>query len=907
MKSLFQLALAAAISIISAASCANRPEIVGMSCELSAEPLCVDTQSPRLNWSYDIPEGFVQYAYEIHVATRESLLDNPDVWNSGLVVSGDASAVVDNCPMIESFSRYCWRVTAYGYTPDKAEYGKDTAETKDDSNAAGSGREMRTVVSPVAHFETAALEMSDWSAAWISDGKDMDTEAAPMFRKSFEAERDVVSARMYMSAAAYAEVKVNGQKVTDAFLEPGYTHYDKRNLYCTYDISELLRKGENVVSAVLGNGFYNEIAPVATWKFEEARWRGRARFFCEIHILYSDGCEQSLCTDDSWKTCCDGPYISNNIYSGDFYDARREIPGWDRPGFDDSGWENAVFAEAPSPVLTAQKMPPIAPEAILKPVSFKSFGDSIYVYDFGKNISGVSRLTAKGEAGTRVTLEHGELLKADGRLEMGNINIYFEPLGDHSIQRDIYYMKGGARESWNPVFCYHGFRYVEVRSDKPLKLDKNSLEAIYFHTLVPSVGSFESSNPLFNTVWEMVRRTYCNNFHSIITDCPTREKNGWTADSHLAVEMGLFNYDAMSFYEKWVDDVIDNIRPDGRISGIIPDSHWGYDDWIGPVWDAAIFIIPNTMYNFSGDLSQARKLWPVWQRYLEYLQTREESDGLPTYGIGDWVYYKLATPTQFTTPVFYYFDWCTMARFAELLGYDPAPYREKAAAVRDAINAKWYDSEEKLYANGSMAAQGVALYFGIVPEGDEQAVADNLARLVDENNGFLEFGSMGSKTVLRALTEYGHVQQAYTMATKEECPSWGWWVKQGFTTCAETWALDPGFRDASLDHVFLGDVAAWYVNCLAGINYNPSAPGFRNVIIAPHFPEGLDSVKAGYRSRAGQISSQWQRSGNSVSLEFTVPANTSATLVLDSGHKNFPCGTHKVEITVDDNGKALLK
>jgi len=865
-------AVAAFVSLISLVSCNNQSGIQDMKCENVVAPMAVETQSPRFSWNYGVE--FTQNAYELHIATHERLLDNPDVWNSGLVVSGRPSAQADNCPMIESFRDYVWQVTAYNEAGDVV------------------------LVSPVARFETGAIDPGAWSASWISDGQDRDLDAAPMLRKSFEAERDVLKARMYVSAAAYAEVKLNGEKVTNAFLEPGYTHYDKRNLYCAYDITDKIRGGENVVSAVLGNGFYNEIRPVATWSFETARWRDRARFFCEIHILYKDGCEQTLCTDDSWKTTCDGPYLSNNIYSGDIYDARKEIAGWEKPGFDDSAYADAVFAEAPSAQLTAQIMPAIAPEAILKPVSVKSFGDTVYVFDFGKNIAGVSRLTARGEAGTKVTLEHGELVKDNGRIEMGNINIYFTPQENYEIQKDIYYMKGGKTETWNPVFCYHGFRYVEVKSDRPLKLDRNSLEAIYFHTLAPSVGTFESSNSLFNTVWQMVRRTYCNNFHSIITDCPTREKNGWTADSHLAVELGLYNFDGISFYEKWVNDVIDNIRPDGRVSGIIPDDNWGYADWIGPVWDAAIFIIPDAMYNFTGDLTNAKKLWPVWNRYLTYLKTREEADGLPTYGIGDWVYYHVATPTEFTTPVFYYKDYCTMVRFAELLGYDPAPYKAKAEAIKSAINAKWFNRETKLYANGSMAAQGVALYFGIVPDGCEQAVADNLARLVDENNGYLEFGSMGSKTVLRMLTKYGHVQTAYTIATREECPSWGWWVKQGFTTCAETWALDPNFRDASLDHVFLGDVAAWYTNCLAGINYDTEKPGFENVIIAPHFPEGLDWVKAGYNSCMGQIESSWQRSGDAAELTFTIPANTTATLVLGDEETQYGSGTHTVTVNL---------
>ena len=820
--------------------------IENMKCEWLEYPKVVDVQEPVFTWAYSssADKNFIEAGHMIAIA------ETPEEALAGKRVE-----------RLESFTDYYWAVTAW--------------------NADSS----IVYKSPVAKFATGAFRMSDWTADWISDEYDKDDYRSPMLRKAFSVSKVVRSAKLYFSAAAYAKATLNGEQMANAMLEPGYTAYDCRNLYTMYDVTDQIRNGENVLAAVLGNGFYNSIQPVGTWGFHEARWRGRARVFCELHLSYADGSSEIIKSDDTWKTFIDGPYLSNNIYTGDIYDARKEIPGWDKPGFDDSAWKNASVVEAPSDTLTAQLMPPIGVEKELAAVEFRNYGDSVYVYDFGKNIAGLCELTIQGDAGTKVCLQYGELIKADGRLEMGNIDVYHIGMPDYDFQTDIYYLKGGEKENWMPVFCYHGFRYVEIKASAPIRIDKNSLTARYIHTLVPSVGKFESSNELFNTIWDMTRRTYKNNFYSIITDCPHREKNGWTADSYLAMELGLLNYDGMSFYHKWIDDVTDNIRPDGRLSGIMPDHGWGYMDWIGPVWDAAIFNIPDFMYNFSGNLSQVEKLWPVYERYLEYLKTREEEDGLVTYGIGDWVYHKIPTETRFSSPCFVYNDYVLLAKYARLTGRDPKQYEEKAKAIREAINAKWFNPETNLYANGTMAGQAMALYFNVVPEGKEQAVADALAKMVDDNNGYLEFGSMGSKMALRMLTRYGYVDKAYEIATKEECPSWGWWVKQGFTSLAETWALSPEFKDASINHVFLGDVAAWYVNDLAGINFDPERPGFEHIIIRPHFPEGLEWVDASYDSIKGTIRSAWKRSSGKTVLEIEIPVGTQATLIMPDGSK----------------------
>ena len=496
-------------------------------------------------------------------------------------------------------------------------------------------------------------------------------------------------------------------------------------------------------------------------------------------------------------------------------------------------------------------------------------------------------------------MKHGELLKKDGRLEQGNINVYYHPVKPGEVfQMDEYYLKGtGEEEIFVPSFAYHGFQYVEVESDKPVKLTEESLTALFLHTDLKPVGSFSCSNETLNKIWNATMQAYRSNLHSIPTDCPQREKNGWTADAHVAIDLGLLGFDGITFYEKWMDDIIDNQRAEGDISGIIPSSGWGYGEFPGPVWDAVMFIIPNALYNYYGTTESIEKLYPTMERYLAYLQTKEK-DGFLTFGLSDWVYWKATTNNEYTSTAYYYLDNQLMARFASLLGKDPKPYAEKAEALKDRINRKFFHPETATYAEGTQAAQALALYLGLVPEGKEQAVADKLHQLVADNNYFLDFGLIGTKTVPAMLTRYGYLEDAMKMITKREAPSWGYWVEtMGYTTLPETWTLSPEFRDASLNHVFMGDVSAWMMNQLAGINYDERQPGFRHIRFTPHFPADMQWAKGSYDSVAGEISSEWKRTEEGkIQLTVKVPLGCTGELVLDGKAVDLTAGTHQIVV-----------
>lgn len=860
-------AAAAIVAAVVMSSCGGddeRVKIVGLRCEYAEEPLAIDGDSVRFTWRYESDEpvaSFRQHKVEVRIATDEASLADEEscVATSGRVRGGQM--IVLPTDSLDAESRYCWQVRGY--------------------NALG----VETMVSPVAWFSTAKLHGKAWSAKWITDSCDKNYEPAPMFRKRFRLSGNVERASLYISAAGYYDAAINGSRVSDDWLDPGYTHYDKRNLYQVHDVTSLVHDGDNVITATLGNGFYNEYTGMAVWQFESARWRNRPRMICELHVLYSDGRRQKVVSNSTWRTTT-GEVRGNVIYAGDIIDARCAVEGWNDPAMDDSSYPAAVVCEAPSPLLVAQQMPPIRESETCEPVSVRRISDREYVFSFARNMTGVCTLRVRGEKGTRIEMEHGELLRDDGTVEMHNIDFHSHPVGDYSLQRDIFYLRGDGRmESFTPRFHYNGFQYVTVTADRPIELDRSSLTAHFLHTDVQSVGDFRSSNELLNSLWQAVRRSYLCNLQGIPTDCPHREKNGWTADAHVSIDIGLANYDGITVYEKWIDDMIDNQREDGSISGIIPSAGWGYDDWIGPVWDAAMFIIPDALYNYYGDVRAIEKIYPVAERYLEYLAGRENEDGTVTYGLGDWCFYKTQTPSDFTTTCFYYYDQKLMARFAALTGRDGSKYEAKAEALRELINTKYLDSETGIYSIGRVTAQAVPLALGIVPAGMEAKVAARLNDVVVEDGYTCDFGLLGSRYALRMLVKYGYVETAYKLATQTCRPSWGNWIVEGFTTPLETWALRENFSDSSANHVFFGDIAAWMQSDIAGINYDEQKPGFENIIIRPHFPAEMEWAEASYHSVRGVVRSAWHRSRNHIILEVTIPLNTTATIYTDGVYK----------------------
>lgn len=595
-------------------SCDSSSVIERMRVEWCESPICVDTQTPRFSWTYN--GRFSQDSFELTVMEE----GGSQVWTSGPVKSGEMNYVGDTGMGLLPMTAYRWKVTA--------------------KSADG-----RTVVSDEARFETAMFSDEDWVASWISDGRLKDEETAPVLKRNLVVADGFSKARLYISAAAYSDFFINGTPVFSSPLNPAYTDYGKRNLYIAKDVTAFLKGGENEMYAVLGNGFYNVVDYVAVWDFDKAGWRDRAKMIAQLYVEYPDGRKYIVGTDSSWKALAepkDNPYRMNNIYSGDTYDCRIPSPGPSAKTPDDL-WTAAVTVSVPSAALRAQYMGENVVERRILARSIRMIGDTVALCDFGVNLSGLSNFTVKGETGSVVEIQHGECLGKDGRLDVWHMDEHFRPRPGHEFQTDVFILNDGENVLYDR-FSYDGFRYAEIRSDRPFSVE--SAEASFIHTDLERTGKFEASDTVLNGIHEMVIQSYLSNSMGIPTDCPQREKNGWTADGWVSCEIGLLNFDSANLYLKWIDDIIDNQRPNGEICAIIPSHGWGLG--IGPVWDAVLFVIPEKLYDYTGDIRGIQRAAQACRDYLGFLATREASDGSIEYGLGDWVPYKTETPNDYT-------------------------------------------------------------------------------------------------------------------------------------------------------------------------------------------------------------------------------------------------------------------
>jgi alpha-L-rhamnosidase len=500
----------------------------------------------------------------------------------------------------------------------------------------------------------------------------------------------------------------------------------------------------------------------------------------------------------------------------------------------------------------------------------------------GQNLAGVARVAIKGARGSEVKLRYGERLYPDGTLDQTEI-AKTKVHGTARTQTDIYILKGRAVEVWQPRFVYHGFRYVEM-TGFPGRPTLKNLKGEVIHSDVPSVGEFECSNPLLNHIWRNARWSYLSNLQSIPTDCPQREKNGWTGDAHLAAEQAMYNFDSITVYEKWINDLGDEQRTSGELPGIVPTSGWGYQWGNGPAWDSAFLLIPWYLYQYYDDTQTLRDHYDGMRRYVDYLTSRAD-DGIMSIGLGDWAAAKTKTPKELTATGFYYRDTLIVSKAAGLLGKeeDARRYAALAESIRQSFNRKFFDVKTGLYANGSQTALSCALYEGLVEPGNEDAVLKNLVAEVDRRDGHIDTGILGAKCLLNTLLDHGRVDVAYRIASQRTFPGWGYWIENGATTLYENWD-----RKGSLNHIMYGDISAWFYKALAGIRVDPEAPGFKHILIKPYIVGNLTSARAVYDSIHGKIVSEWKKAQNGqIFFNVRVPPNTTARIYVpatDLGH-----------------------
>jgi len=847
------------IFVFTVNQCFAQVSVTNLRCEYLDNPIGLDVKSPRFTWQLESGNhGTYQQSYSLIVGTDENSVINGEgnIWESG-VINKSTIPVVYEGPELKPFTRYFWSVRV------KDKIGNWTGW------------------SPPAFFETGMRDQDNWKGKWITDTHDYNLKPAPYFRKVFDIDKDISGARVYIAVAGLYELYINGERIGDHRLDPAYTRFDRRNLYVTYDITGNLVAGENVVGVILGNGWYNHQS-TAVWYFDKAPWRARPKFCMDLKVTFTDGTEQTVCTGQDWQTSL-SPVIFNSIYTAEHYDARLEQPDWNRPGFDGGGWKSAVATGAPSQLITTQAMHPIRNNTELAAVKMMMPDDSTRVFDFGRNISGVISVKATGKEGTVLRLKHAERLDSAGYADMSNIDVHYRPTDDSDpFQTDIFILSGREADTFMPRFNYKGFQYVEVTSDKPVELNEESIRAYFMHSDIPVSGNISSSNLTLNKIWQASNASYLSNLFGYPTDCPQREKNGWTGDAHIAIETGLYNFDGITVYEKWLADHRDEQQSNGVLPAIIPSNGWGYHWANGPDWTSTIAIIPWNIYLFYGDSRLLELCYDNIRRYVDYID-RISPAGLTDWGLGDWVPVKSVAPKEFTSSAYFYVDAVILSKAAKILGRhaDHEKYALLATKIKDAINNKYFNKETCIYGSGLQTEMSVALHRGLVPSEFIPGVAENLAKRVEADNKHIDVGLLGTKAILNALSENGYADLAYEVASQETFPSWGWWIVNGATTFYENWPLDAG-RDISMNHIMFGEINAWYYKALGGIFPDEEQPGFKNVILKPHFVEGLDYFEAAHDGPYGKIVSSWERRGDEIFYRVIIPANSSALLHLDN-------------------------
>jgi alpha-L-rhamnosidase len=830
------------------------PSPYHLQCEHLQEPIGIDSQHPRLSWMLkDDRQGAKQTAYRVTVAKDSlSLTRNTGfAWDTRKLNSAN-NLIAYTGPALEPFTKYFWKVELWDQD------GKSTQAS-------------------ISSFETGMMKMANWRGTWISDGINVNTLPAPYFRKVFNAGKKIKSARAYIAAAGLYELYIDGKKVGNHRLDPMYTRYDRRNLYVSYDVTSYLSEGKNALGVLLGNGWYNHQS-LAVWDFDRAPWRGRPAFCLDLRITYQDGSSEVIASDDSWKTHS-GPLIFNSIYTAEHYDARLEQRGWNTTDFVDTAWQEISLRAAPSQNIVSQVMYPIRNVEEIKPKSIRKMNDTTYLFDLGRNIAGVTKLSVKGKRGTVVYIKHGERLSKNGRLDLSNIDVYYRPKDNNDpFQTDIVTLNGGSREEFMPKFNYKGFQYVEVTSTSPLQVDENSIVAYFMHSDVPAAGKISSSNPLIDKLWQATNNSYLSNLFGYPTDCPQREKNGWTGDGHFGLETGLYNFDGITVYEKWLADHRDEQQPNGVLPDIIPTGGWGYGTSNGTDWTSTIAIIPWNIYMFYGDSKLLNDCYENIKKYVNHIENISP-EGLTTFGRGDWVPVKSKSSLEFTSSVYYYVDASILAKSAKLFNKtaDYMYYNELATKIKQAINNKYLHRSTGIYGSGTQTELSMALQWGIVPSELKHTVALNLAKRVQADGLHLDVGVLGARAILSALSDNGQADVAYQLAAQDTYPSWGWWIVNGATTLYENWDIDAK-RDISLNHMMFGEIGGWLFKGIGGINIDEQHPGFSNVLLQPNFVKGLSHFEASHDGPFGTIVSSWKRAGDKVIYSVSLPANSSASV-----------------------------
>jgi len=847
--------------------------VAQLRCEYQTNPIGIDVRQPRLAWQLTSPaRGVMQTAYQVRVGAGP---DGPWTWDTGKVTSDASIHVPYEGPALASRQRYTWQVRVWA------------------TDAAGQAFE--SAWSEPAFFEMGLLDPSEWQAEWITPDWDEDTsqsQPAPLLRREFKLDGAVKDARVYVTSLGLYELHINGQRVGDAVLTPGWTAYERYIQYQTYDVTALLRNGANAVGALLGDGWYRGFIG-----FEGNRntWGDRLALLLQLHVTYEDGRTAVITSDNQWAAT-QGPIRMADIYMGEIYDARLDHAGWTEPGYATNDWSGVRVLDHSKQVVVAQTAPLVKRQEELKPIEIIHTPAGETVVDFGQNMVGWVRLHVQGPAGTTVTLQHAEVLDQQGNFYITNLR--------SAKQLLQYTLKGAGVEVFEPHFTFMGFRYVKVEG-WPGELKLDDLTGVVVHSEMPVTGEFECSNPLVNQLQHNIEWGQKGNFVDVPTDCPQRdERLGWTGDAQVFIRTATFNRDVAQFFTKWLRDLAAEQGANGGVPMVIPDpmgrsgSHFAREAGGSAAWADAATICPWTIYVAYGDRRILEQQYASMKAWVEYMRHQAGDTHLWTTGFhfGDWLDYR-GNPGDMSAPpitdkeliasAFYAYSTSLLQQAAEVLGKadEAAEYAALLAKIKQAFVAE-YVSENGRVASNSQSAYVLALHFDLLPEHMRQSAADRLAAQVKAFGYHLTTGFVGTPYLCHVLSRFGHTDLAYELLNQESFPSWLYPVKMGATTIWERWdgiKPDGSFQDAgmnSFNHYAYGAIGDWLYRVSAGLDTALTGPGYKHITVRPQPGGGLTHVRAALQTPYGKAVSAWQLTGADFRLQVTVPANTRATVYI---------------------------
>lgn len=835
-------------------------------CEYRVSPLGIDTLKPCLSWLLDTtlpnPQGISQSAYQVLVASSTGTLaqDQGDLWDSGVVRSGQTMQVEYAGTPLHANQRCWWKVRVW-----------------DNRGAMGSWSET-------AYWSMGLLIPSDWHGKWIaapSSGEVPNTpQPLPLFRHEFPIQKKVQYAAISICGLGHYELRLNGQKVGDHVIDPGWTNYKKTCLYSTYDVTGSLKEGPNALGILLGNGMYN----VPGGRYTKATWSfGEPKVILQLSIGYVDGTTSEVITDGSWK-CMQGPIRFSCTYGGEDYDERLEQPGWDADGFTESPvWIPATETDGPGGALRAQMNEPVKVVARLHPAAPPVQSGDGWLFDLGQNASGWVKVLLRGPAGSMVRITPAESLK-DGKIDQSQSGTPFWWQ---------YTLKGEGLEEWTPRFTYYGFRWVLVEGATPAGQGASSgpilddIEGQVLATGVEETGSFSCSNELLNKTHQIIKWAILSNMKSVLTDCPHREKLGWLEQAYLVGPGVMNNFGVASLYSKIANDMTEAQLESGLVPDIAPEYtvfNEGFRD--SPEWGGAVVLATWQAYQRYGDRRILEKHFDTMKRYVDYLQGKSQ-DLIISYGLGDWydlgpnpLGHSQLTPFGITATAIFFECVTDLEKIAQILGKAEitAQLHDLGEKIKESFNRQFLNVETHQYASGSQTSNAMPLAVGLVPGEHRTAVLENLIQDIRAHGNHTTSGDVGHCYVLRALAQAGRSDVIYDMASREDHPSYGFQIRNGATTLTEAWN-GPVYGN-SQNHFMLGHIQGWFYQDLAGIRIDFSKPANEHLTLSPQVVAGLDSAEASYKSVLGPISSKWRREGSILHYDFSIPVGVLATINL---------------------------